>query len=134
MRLIVLTASLLFFFGACRKAPTPRYELSYLNGIWERIDGEKLEYDGMQIRIENGSGQIIDIPSGYTEYFQVGNLKWKDISPIGGDFIDFYMFDLSSTGDYASLVKIYSVEQDTINVTHNDITPDGTQQTWVRIQ
>lgn len=115
--------------AACSKKE-PLYSLSILQGEWIRISGEKPEYDSMRVRVDIDYAVLLAIPSNDTTYFQVGDIKWRDISPRPVEDIDahFRFYELSSTGDYLS-GNITVVDDSTIQLTKG-YWIDGDKQTW----
>ncbi len=82
MRIWLLSFSVFFFIGltlsACRKK-TSNIPLSALSGTWIRNEAGNQQYGGMKLRVQSDFA-IID--SGVVGSFQIGQRKWRNISPL----------------------------------------------------
>lgn len=125
--------ALLGMTAACTKKK-PLYDLEYLQGEWLRLPGEKPQYDGMRLKIESDYARITELPSGYSNYFEIGDLKWKDITPrfFRSGEVHYRFHDAGSSGGYWS-GSMQVVDDSTLKISH-ELPLDGGEQWWRKIQ
>lgn len=118
--------------NACRKPTLPEYTLEDIAGRWQRIYGEKPEYDGMTLEVYSDAARVEDIPSGYYFYFPQGAIKWESISPHAfedkKDTVDFLLYELASDGSYY-LTRVNMVN-DSLLYLSKGYWMDGDVQVW----
>ncbi|MCH2045653.1 MAG: hypothetical protein MK212_16170 [Saprospiraceae bacterium] len=142
-----LCAGILLYFivfqqTACSKRNFPQnYDLSFLEGKWIRVGSSKVEYDSMVLEIEGGTARILEMPYGAGDDFQVGDLKWQNITAIGNEYFDFLMNDLSGLGtEEEAWIRVLEDASSTggqsrIFVIHRVYEEDaGSDQWWVKLE
>lgn len=122
---------LLLSLTSCRKN-NPIYSLEDLQGEWIRSQSNKPAYDSMVVEIDQSIGRILNISP--NNYFSLGNIKWRDISPSSDSTFSYE--DLGSDGNYYSGRIILSKNTDNIDLLYvlpeAYSGPNGDLQIWVR--
>lgn len=138
----LLFCFILFEQTACTKRSFPiNYDLSFLEGKWIRVGSSKVEYDSMVLEIDGGTARILAMPSGAGDDFEVGNLKWQNITAIGDEYFDFVMTDLSGLkAEDEAWVRVLEDGSSTggrsrIFVIHRTYEEEsGSDQWWVKME
>ncbi|MDW3649333.1 MAG: hypothetical protein R8P61_19855 [Bacteroidia bacterium] len=123
-KLLVILSLLSMIFFSCEEGPiNPNAEgCEEIHGNWVRVRSNNPANDGMEL-IATGTEGTILVGRGN---FNVGDIKWKDISGGGGNFTH---QELGSDGNYYSASM--ELIADTIYVTVSS-SGAGNEQKWVR--
>ncbi|MFB6318153.1 hypothetical protein [Saccharicrinis sp. FJH54] len=97
-----------------------------LQGKWVRVESNNVNNDGMVIKVANNQGIILSVKEVLS--FNVGDIKWKDITPAGSDMYTYE--ELGSDNNYYPAE--ITLENDTTLMISVSSAGAGNEQKWVK--
>lgn len=126
---LVVLIVLILSNTSCQK---PKHKIEDLNGTWERIESSDNRYLGMKIMFKDKEGTVESVAMDSSGYFEVGVVKWTEITPVVSLLHEYEFQELSSKNTYyGGTIDLYP-SKDTLKIVSDFRTAPGSEQIWVR--